>query len=181
MTHLSHEYLSLIDLAYDSDQNRLFEMKTIELFTEECDFNGLHLGGSRKPDGVIYTTELSQNFGVIVDTKAYSDGYNLPISQADEMERYVRENQTRNINVNQNQWWQNFGNDIQNYYFMFVSGHFIGNFTSQLDRINRNTGVNGTAIAITNLLLCANAIKSGTLTHQEINDSLFNNDEYHYN
>ncbi len=52
---LSHEYLSLVDLAYDSNQNRLFEMKTIELLTNECNYNGLHLGGSRKPDGIIYT------------------------------------------------------------------------------------------------------------------------------
>ena len=83
-----------MDLAYDSKQNRLFEMKVIELLTEECGFQGLHLGGSRRPDGVLYTAGLTDNYGIILDTKAYSSGYSLPIAQADEMERYVRENQT---------------------------------------------------------------------------------------
>ena len=96
LLNLSHEYLALIDLAYDSKQNRLFEMKTLDLLTEECNYQGLHLGGSRKPDGIIYTSENKCKYGVIIDTKAYSKGYNLPISQDDEMERYIGENQTRN-------------------------------------------------------------------------------------
>lgn len=60
LTHLSHDYLALIDLAYDSTQNRLFEMKTIELLVEECGYQGTHLGGSRKPDGVCYTEGMNQ-------------------------------------------------------------------------------------------------------------------------
>ena len=75
MSKLSHEYLALIDLAYDSKQNRLFEMKTLDLLTEECDYHGLHLGGSRKPDGIIYTNTAKCKYGVIIDTKAYSKGY----------------------------------------------------------------------------------------------------------
>ena len=76
MLNLSHEYLALIDLAYDSKQNRLFEMKTLDLLTEECNYQGLHLGGSRKPDGIIYTNDDKGKYGVIIDTKAYSKGYN---------------------------------------------------------------------------------------------------------
>src|SRR3712207_2311392 len=94
LKYISHEYLSLVDLSFDSKQNRLFEIKTMDLLINEYGFNGVHLGGSRKPDGIIYTNNLKSNYGVIVDTKAYSKGYNLPISQADEMERYVRENIT---------------------------------------------------------------------------------------
>jgi len=51
---LSHEYLYLLDLAYDSKQNKLFEMKILELLINECGYKGLHLGGARKPDGIIY-------------------------------------------------------------------------------------------------------------------------------
>lgn len=175
---LSHEYLSLIDLAYDSKQNRLFEIKTLELLTEECDYQGLHLGGSRKPDGIIYTNKENCNYGVIIDTKAYSKGYNLPISQADEMERYIGENQTRNEQINPNKWWENFADDINDFYFMFVSGHFVGNFNSQIERISRNKGIKGTAIAVTNLLLCAEAYKTGIFTHETIKTSMFNNSEF---
>ena len=176
LTNLSHEYLALIDLAYDSKQNRLFEMKTLALLTEECNYQGLHLGGSRKPDGIIYTDKCK--YGVIIDTKAYSKGYNLPISQADEMERYIGENQTRNEKVNPNKWWENFGNDVNDFYFMFVSGHFTGNFKSQIERISRNKGINGTALSVTNLLLCAEAYKAGWFTHETIKNEMFNNKEF---
>ena len=180
-SNLSHEYLALIDLAYDSKQNRLFEMKTLDLLTEECGYQGLHLGGSRKPDGVIYTNTGKCKYGVIIDTKAYSKGYNLPISQADEMERYIGENQTRNEKVNSNKWWDHFSDDLNEFYFMFVSGHFIGNFKSQIERISRNKGIKGTALAITNLLLCVEAYKSGRFTHETMKNEIFNNTEYIFN
>lgn len=168
ITHISHEYLSLIDLAYDSTQNRLFEMKTMELLLEECGYSGLHLGGSRKPDGIIYTSNMCENYGVIIDTKAYSSGYSLPISQADEMERYIRENDIRDSILNPNEWWYQFGNNINKFYFMFISGHFTGNYTSQLERLSRTTNTKGTSLNVKNLLLCANSYKSGSLTHEGI-------------
>lgn len=171
---LSHDYLALIDLAYDSNQNRLFEMKTMELLTEEFDFNGLHLGGSRKPDGIIYTTELIKNYGVIIDTKAYSTGYSLPISQADEMERYIGENQVRDENVNPNKWWENFGNDITDFYFMFVSGHFKGRYQEQIKRISLNKKTSGIAMEIINLLLLTEKYKNKEIGHQEFKE-VFNN------
>lgn len=178
LLNLSHEYLALIDLAYDSKQNRLFEMKTLDLLTEECNYQGLHLGGSRKPDGIIYTSENECKYGVIIDTKAYSKGYNLPISQSDEMERYIGENQTRNEKVNPNKWWDNFADDINEFYFMFVSGHFIGNFKAQIERISRNKSINGAAVAVTNLILLAEAYKAGRFTHETIKNEMFNNSEF---
>lgn len=178
MSNLSHEYLALIDLAYDSKQNRIFEMKTLDLLTEECNYQGLHLGGSRKPDGIIYTNADRCKYGVIIDTKAYSKGYNLPISQADEMERYIGENQTRDERINPNKWWEHFADDVNEFYFMFVSGHFTGNFKSQIERISRNKGINGTALAVTNLLLFAEAYKAGQFTHETIKNNLFNNGEF---
>lgn len=180
MKNLSHEYLSLIDLAYDSKQNRLFEMKTLELLTEQCNYQGMHLGGSRKPDGIIYANDVNCKYGVIIDTKAYSKGYNLPISQADEMERYIGENQTRNEKINPNKWWESFPHDINDFYFMFVSGHFIGNFKTQIERISRNKGIRGTAFAAANLLLCAEYYKAGKMTHETIKKIVFNNSEFEF-
>lgn len=173
LTHLSHDYLALIDLAYDSAQNRLFEMKTVELLIEECEYQGTHLGGSRKPDGVCYTEDMDSNYGIIIDTKAYSGGYNLPISQADEMERYIRENQTRNLEINPNAWWDNFPDGLDNFYFMFVSGHFRGSYLNQIDRIKRTTNIPGAAIDIKRLLITANKYKAGTVSHSEIESEFF--------
>ena len=178
LLNLSHEYLALIDLAYDSKQNRLFEMKTLDLLTEECNYQGLHLGGSRKPDGIIYTNENECKYGVIIDTKAYSKGYNLPITQADEMERYIGENQTRDEEINPNKWWDNFADDINEFYFMFVSGHFKGKFEAQIKRISKNKSINGVALAVKNLILIAEAYKAGQFTHKTIKNKMFNNSEF---
>ena len=136
------------------------------------------MGGSRKPDGIMFTDSLDKNFGVIIDTKAYKDGYNLPISQADEMSRYIDENKKRSDVINPSQWWKKFGDDIDLFFFMFVSGHFIGNFAEQIKRISNVTGIDGTAIGIQNLLLVAEAIKSGRLSKCCLRDKAFNNSEF---
>ena len=174
---LSHEYLSLVDLAFDSQQNRLFEMKTIELLTKECNYKGLHLGGSRKPDGIIYTENNTENYGVIIDTKAYSNGYNLPISQVDEMVRYVEENNKREKERNGNEWWKEFDENIDKFYFSFISGKFIGNIEEKLQRITISTNVYGNAMTIITLLYLANEIKANRLKNTEVVD-YFNNKVY---
>lgn len=165
---LSHEYLSLVDLAFDSQQNRLFEMKTVELLTKECNYKGVHLGGSRKPDGIIYTENSTDNYGVIIDTKAYSNGYNLPISQVDEMVRYVEENNKREKERNNNEWWKEFGDNINKFYFSFISGKFIGNIEEKLQRITIFTNVYGNAMTIITLLYLANEIKANRLKTMEV-------------
>ncbi len=172
---LSHDYIELIEIAQDSDQNRVFEMKVMELFINEYGFNGKHLGGSRKPDGAMYYG----SFGVIVDTKAYSDGYNLPIGQADEMERYVRENNDRNVIVNPNKWWEIFPSSVHEFKFLFVSGFFKGNYINQLERIHVNTGMFGGALNVEHLLLGAEYIKRGVINLYDFKNK-FNNDEIEF-
>lgn len=174
---LSHEYLSLIDLSYDSKQNRLFEMKVVELLVKECKYNVLHLGGSRKPDGIIYTSNLEENYGVIIDTKAYSKGYDLPISQVDEMTRYVVENNERDETRNPNKWWNNFSSDINEFYFTFISGEFRGNIDEKLNRISIATNRKGVAIAIISLLKLANEIKAQRMNLNSVKN-IFMNEVY---
>ena len=155
-------------MAFDSQQNRLFEMKTVELLTKECNYKGVHLGGSRKPDGIIYTENSTDNYGVIIDTKAYSNGYNLPISQVDEMVRYVEENNKREKERNSNEWWKEFGKNIDKFYFSFISGRFIGNIEEKLQRITIFTNVYGNAMTIITLLYLANEIKANRLKNMEV-------------
>ncbi len=174
LDELSHEYLSLIDLSFDSNQNRLFEMKVVELLTKECNYKGLHLGGSRKPDGIIYTDNLADNYGVIIDTKAYSKGYDLPISQVDEMTRYVEENNKRETTRNPNEWWNNFSDSLNEFYFTFISGEFKGNIDEKLNRISIATNRKGAAIAITSLLKLANEIKAKRMDLEKVKDIFVN-------
>jgi len=173
LKNVSHEYLSLMDLAYDSKQNRLFEMKVIQLLVEECGFQGIHLGGSRKPDGILFTTGLEKNYGIILDTKAYTNGYNLPISDADEMERYIKENDQRNAALNPNCWWENFSNDVNIFYYLFVAGHFKGNYETQLERLSILRNVKGAAMSVPELLRTAEKLKSGQICIENMVDSIF--------
>jgi len=177
LKNISHNYLNLIDLAYDPKSNRQFEMEVVDLLVSECGYKGLHLGGGRKPDGIIYTDTLKENYGTIIDTKAYSKGYSLPISQADEMRRYVDENNKRDAKINPNKWWENFPKLLNRFNFMFVSSEFNGQFEEKLSNIANTTGINGAAMNVVNLLLFAENIKSEFIGLEQAYDLMTKNSE----
>lgn len=177
---IPHSYLNLIDLAYNSTLNRQFEMEVVDLLVSQCGYKGLHLGGGRKPDGIIYTENLEENYGTIIDTKAYSKGYSLPISQADEMRRYVEENNKRDSKINPNKWWENFPKLLNKFNFLFVSSEFSGQFEEKLKNIATTTGVNGSAINIVNLLLLAENIKSELMGLEQVYNLMTKNTEINF-
>lgn len=172
LEYIDHRYLSLVDLAYDSTANRDFEIQTIDLLINELDFKGVRLGESRKPDGII-SYDIN---GVIIDNKAYSKGYNLPINQADEMIRYIQENQSRDEKINSNKWWENFEEKVMKFNYLFISSSFIGGFKKNLQHIADRTGINGGAIDVENLLYFAEELKSGRLSYKD-SFSKYINDE----
>lgn len=174
LKNISHEYLSLMDIAFDSQQNRLFEMKFMELFLHECNFLGDHLGGASKPDGALYTDVYEGNYGIIVDTKAYSKGYDLPVSQRDEMLRYIRENYLHDKKQNPNEWWKIFPDNLNKFYFMFVSGKFKGDIVGKLEKIAAVHNVSGTAMPISTALLVAEKIKGGKMSMIEFANGIRN-------
>lgn len=168
LENIPHNYLNLIDLAYDPKSNRQFEMEVVDLFVSECGYKGLHLGGGRKPDGIIYTDTLDENYGTIIDTKAYSKGYSLPISQADEMRRYIEENNKRDEKINSNKWWLNFPDIIKKFGFLFVSSEFNGQFESKLKNIAQSTSIHGGVLNVVNLLILAENIKSNIMDLEQV-------------
>lgn len=172
LKYVDHRYLALIDLAYDGTANRDFEIQTIDLLINELKFKGVRLGESRKPDGII-SYDIN---GVIIDNKAYSTGYNLPINQADEMIRYIEENQTRDKKINPNKWWESFDDEVKDFNYLFVSSFFKGNFKNNLNHIANRTGVNGGAIDVENLLYLAEELKSGRLSYID-SFKMYDNDE----
>lgn len=169
---LDHKYLILLDLAYDKNECTEFEIQTMDLLNNELHFGGMHLGGASKPDGVVYYGEN----GVIVDTKAYGAGYSLPMSQADEMIRYIEENKTRGT-INSNKWWESFNNNVSKFNYLFVSSEFKSGFKDRLGYIAMRTGINGGAITAENLLLLADKIKSSEVSYSRFFELLNNNDE----
>lgn len=173
LQYIDHKYLLLIDLGFDSDSNRDYEIQTAELLTAELDFKGARLGDTRKPDVCVY---YGKN-GLIIDNKAYSKGYSLPMSQADEMVRYIEENKARQSSINPNQWWKIFEETISDFNYAFVSGKFTGGFRDRLNNICERTEVSGAAINTINLLLLAEELKAGRISYQMFFSYFDGNDE----
>lgn len=173
LSHINHKYLVLIDLGFDGNADRDYEIETADLLTSELDFKGGRLGDTRKPDVCVYY----DNNGLIIDNKAYGKGYSLPIKQADEMVRYLDENQKRDKALNSNEWWKVFGDNVTEFNFAFVSGEFTGGFKDRLKNIYQRSHVKGAAINSVNLLLLAEGIKSGRLSYREAVEKFNNNDE----
>lgn len=161
MNIIPHDYLVLIPMSFDRNQSAMFEIKTVELLTEHCHFEGLHLGGASKPDGLIY----SEDYGVIIDTKSYESGFNIPAPERDKMKRYVEENQNRNVKHNKTKWWENFPQTVNEFLFLFVSGKFGGNFKDQLNILSEQTNTLGGALPSYALLNLAEQIAGEKINH----------------
>ena len=162
--YIDHKYLTLIDYAFSGKGNCTdFEVYTIDLLVNELSFCGTHLGGTRKPDGIFY----DETNGIIIDNKAYSNGFTITRSMADEMTRYVQENNDRNPERNPNQWWLNFDEAVNHFNFVFISSLFKGDIPLMLNNIKQSTGVDGCALTAENLLYFADAIKGGKLPKAE--------------
>ena len=153
-----HDYLVLIEMSFNRNDNRLLEMETIELLINEYGYSGIHLGGASKPDGIIYIESTPNNYGVIIDTKAYLDGFSIPINEKRKMVDYVNKNRSRRGTG----WWDEFPKAIREFKFLFVSSSFIGQFRSQLKEISQDTdGTLGSVISTYNMLRLAEKVKSG--------------------
>lgn len=163
LVHVNHKYLVLIDLGFDGNADRDYEIETADLLTSELDFKGGRLGDTRKPDVCVYHDKN----GLIIDNKAYGKGYSLPIKQADEMARYLEENQKRSKTLNPNEWWKVFNDNVTEFNFVFVSGEFTGGFKDRLENIYQRSHIKGAAINSVNLLLLAEEIKSGRLSYND--------------
>ncbi|MBS3201955.1 hypothetical protein J0J80_10585 [Turicibacter bilis] len=171
-TNLDIKYIELLEIAFDGKRNRDFEVITAELFRNVYGFNSVLLGGGRKPDVLAFTDK----FGIIIDTKAYGDGYGKSINQEDEMVRYIEDNQFRDVNRNSIEWWNNFDSNISkdNFYFMWISSKFIGQFHEQLESTSSRTKTKGGALNVEQLLLGADAIQKGKLDINQIPDYMNN-------
>lgn len=164
LQNIDHKYLTLIDYAFSGkDKCTDFELYTIDLLVNELKFCGIHLGGTRKPDGIFFQGDK----GVIIDNKAYSKGFTITRGMADEMTRYVQENNDRNPARNPNQWWLNFESSVNKFNFVFISSLFKGDVELMLNNIKHSSGIDGCALTAENLLYFADAIKGGTLGRYE--------------
>lgn len=171
--HVPHRYLQLVELALDSSKNEQyahFEMLTMELLIEQLNFNGLTMGGANKPDGVAW-----DEYGnlVIVDTKAYDNGYNLS-GNTDKVWRYIDDIRKRNANMSI-PWWKNVPENVivdNNSAFVYVSGFFSGKYMELLNDLRQRTETRGGLLEVTKLLLTAEIyLKNNQYDHTKLLDN----------
>lgn len=156
LCNIDSKHIELIELAYDYRQNRLFESKIIDVINDtQSAFSGKWLGGSRKPDGVLWNDMFFVDgncLGVILDAKAYSKGYGLDIKQADQMYRYIEECLQRDKTQNPNEWWNEYpfysrthSSGIKNttFSFLFVTSEVTGNGFKNAQTLAARAKVNG--------------------------------------
>ena len=173
LRYIDHRYLSLIDYAFDPQSSLLFEVMTIDLLHQELGLNAMHLGHSNRPDGIL----LINNHGVIIDNKAYSQGFSIPASQRREMKDYIDQNQQRNPAINSTRWWENFPEDINVFSYLFVSSYFCGQFQESMNILKAQTNTNGAVISAKNLLLLAEKLKNHLLSDNDFVSMLNSNAE----
>ena len=181
---LDHKYLQAVDIAYKKKttnaESTLLEILSTNLFIKEMNFNGLHLGGSNKPDGFAYTKD--KKIGLILDSKAYSSGFAVTKSSTDAMARYIRQYNKRN---DDSKWWINIPKDIKNTYFLYISSYYIGNYSKQLLDFERGNEMKGGLVEIAKLILVAEKVKENSLNEEKATENLLNNEismaEYYEN
>jgi len=155
INYIDHSYFDLIDLGFDSRQNRLYELRIVELLNLISNLKALHLAGGNKPEIIAYSPSKNPINGVIMDSKSYKNGFNAPNSERDKMIRYINEYKQKNNKLNSNRWWENFKElnyPINPIIYNFVSGNFIGQFLNQIQYIFTQTGINGGAITSEKLI-----------------------------
>ena len=155
LPHISPEWVELVEISRDKKQSRIFELKVNEILKTYYKLSSLHLGGASKPDCICWSNWEDVNWGIIVDAKAYKDGFSFPISERDKMVRYIDENKKRDKAINRNEWWLDFPSEVQKFYFLFVSSKFGANANSNLEDIYNRTNVNGGALGVEQLLMGA--------------------------
>ena len=178
---LNHKYLVLVDLAYSDFKSRSkknldareFEIQTADLLTKELHFTGQRLGDSNRPDIIIsYDTN-----GTIIDNKSYKDGFSIDKTCADEMGRYINENQQRIPGIPSNEWWKSFDDKVTDFTYLFITSFLKGNFKKQLEYISTtHNDIKGAAIGVENLLYFAEYVKQGKLSYNDFYNN-FKNDE----
>lgn len=172
LKHVNHKYLQAIDIAYKKRtsnlEDTLLEVLSTELFTEEMEYDGKHLGGSNKPDGFVF----DDNTGWILDAKAYSSGFAATVRETDAMGRYISQYRDRN---DKSTWWQEFHKKLPNVHFAYISSFYVGHYKKQLIDFENRNKMTGALIEVPKLILLAEKYKDEHLSHDQITSILLNN------
>jgi hypothetical protein len=168
------KYLALIGLSVSgraSGKSQEFEVLLMDYLVNALGLPGRWLGGSYKPDGVVHV----DGKGVVVDAKAYSQGYPLLLPDQGRMVRYVQDWRDRYIETGRTvAWWHQFPESIDCYTYSFVSGSFKPSAAAGLADISgRLGGIKGTTLRVRDLLETGERLLAEETSLAERIDALF--------
>lgn len=139
------------------DEATEFEKATVRLFQEVFGFDARHVGPIGLTPDVLILSD-SDGYCGIIDNKAYS--------------RYTISNDHHNRMVH------NYIGGLGNYcssshrlaFFSYIAGGFGSNINAQLMRIINETGVHGSAVAVSNVIQMVEKQQTAPYTHAKIKD-----------
>jgi hypothetical protein len=139
------------------DEATEFEKATVRLFQEVFGFDARHVGPIGLTPDVLLLSD-SDGYCGIIDNKAYS--------------KYTISNDHHNRMVH------NYIEGLENYcsssnrlaFFSYIAGGFGSNINAQLMRIINETGVHGSAIAVSNVIQMVEKQQTDPYTHAQIKD-----------
>jgi len=139
------------------DEATEFEKATVELFKEVFGFESHHVGPIGLTPDVLLISDQAGYCGII-DNKAYS--------------KYSISNDHHNRMVHN--YIENFGNYCTSanplVFFSYIAGGFGGNINAQLARIIEETGVHGSALAVSNVIQMVEKQQTTPSPHAQIKD-----------
>ncbi len=144
------------DMAFKGrDEATEFEKATVTLFREVFGFETHHVGPIGLTPDVLLLSD-SEGYAGIIDNKAYS--------------KYTISNDHHNRMVH------NYIEGFHNYcpahiplsFFSYIAGGFGSNIDSQLMRIVNETGVNGSAVTVSNVIQMVEKQQSVPYSHAQI-------------
>lgn len=139
------------------DEATEFEKATVRLFQEVFGFDARHVGPIGLTPDVLLLSD-SEGYCGIIDNKAYS--------------KYTISNDHHNRMVH------NYIEGLGNYcsssnrlaFFSYIAGGFGSNINTQLMRIINETGVHGSAVAVSNVIHMVEKQQNTPYTHAQIKD-----------
>lgn len=151
----------LIRYGNDGDKHSSFEEKVSEYFR----FLGYSVeeygqGAGATADCLVKYIDddnYARSYGVIIDAKAASGVYNIPTRDRRSMKEYIRRHGPELA-----------GDNIIRHAFLFVCSTIIDNPNNNLQEISNDTGVNGTAIEVLDLLDLGSKIRAGDYSVDKI-------------
>jgi len=160
LKYLDHEFLDLLDLSISGKKSAIqFEVRIVELLNYII--IAKHLTGGNRPEIIGYNPKENPEDCIVIDSKAYINGFQIPVNERDKMIRYIDEYNAKDEKLNKNKWWNNYKSPnfpTKEIKYSFVSSTFIGNYFQQLEYIKNRTGVSGCAITAETLLRKVNNI-----------------------